>query len=144
MATESLTKYNTITSLLDYERKNDITYNKLFLKSKIEKSDGNNLLVNSTSFANKYREYILQHTYDKTFTDAELIKYKYSPKLFCYEEYGTVELWGLLLSVNNMTSCTEFKKKTFKAFHDSIFDVINEILVTEEDRINKNNSDVGL
>ena len=141
---ESLNTYNTISSLLNYERKSDITYNKLFLKSKIEKDDGTSLIVNSTSFANKYREYILQHTYTKTFTDAELIKYRYSPKLFCYDEYGTVELWGLLLSVNNMTSCTEFKKKTFKAFNDSIFEVINEILVVEEDRINKNNSDVGL
>ena len=144
MIIEDLSKYNTMKSLLDYENKADITYNKMFLKSIILNSSGVQLLVNSTSFAHKYDSYIMQYTRLITLTDTELIKYRYSPKLYCYDKYGTMELWALLLHINNMTSCTEFKKNTIRVFNDNIFDVINEILVDEEDRIAKNNEDLNL
>lgn len=144
MITEDLTKYNTITSLLSYETKSNVSYNKLFLKAKITNSSGEDLLINSSSFGNKYMEYIKPHLVSTTLTDVELARYKFSPKLFCYDKYGTIELWGLLLQVNHMTSCTEFNKNTIKTFTNDIFDVINEILISEEDTINKNIKEVGL
>lgn len=141
MAFEDITKYNTISSLLNYENKTDITYNKLFLKSLLNTSSGE-LIVNSTSLGNKYRDYIMSVSHMTTLSDVDLANYKYSPKKYCYDTYGTIELWGLLLQINNMTSCTEFNKKNIRVFNDQIFQVLNEILVMEEDIINKNNASI--
>lgn len=129
--------YTNISSLIDYENQLKLSHNKLFLKSLI-KSNGNNLIVNSTSLPNMYYDYILNSTYTLTLTNSEYMKYRYQPKLFCHDVYGTTELWSLLLKINNFSSISEFNSKKIKVFDVDIFNILNEILINEESRILEN------
>lgn len=47
-------------------------------------------------------------------TDAELYKYKYKPKLLCYDLYGNTELDFVILALNNIADVTEFDSQTFR------------------------------
>lgn len=44
--------------------------------------------------------------------DKQMEKYKYRPKLLCYDVYGNGELAFIILLVNDMSSIKEFKKKS--------------------------------
>lgn len=138
----SISNYDTISSLSEYTRQLDISHPKLFLKSVIKSGD-NNLIVNSTSLSNKYYDYIIKTVMTLELTNTEYMRYRYQPKLFCYETYGTVELWSLLLKINNITSVSEFNNKKIKVFSASIFNVLNEILVNEDKNILENNDSIG-
>lgn len=138
----NISSYDTITSLPDYTRRLDLSYSKMFLKSLVPSND-NTLIVNSTSLANKYFDYILDTAITLELTNAEYMKYRYQPKLFCYETYGTTELWALLLKINHFTSITEFNTKKIKVFSGNIFNVLNEILVNESTNILENEESIG-
>lgn len=139
----SVNSYTTISSLSEYEDQLNLSYNKLFLKSKID-ADNNTLIVNSTLLTNKYYEYIQRSVVTLTMTNNEYMKYRYQPKLFCSDMYGTTELWALLLQINNFNSVTDFKHKKIKVFSPDIFNIINEILINEEKNILENYERVGL
>lgn len=129
---------DSISSIIEYGKSLDISHSKLYLKSKIQKPNGNKIIFNSISFGSKYLPLILKHCSDTTLSESDHVKYRYKPKFYCYDHYGTVELWSLLLKVNSMVSTTEFNKRTIKTFGPKIMDVINEILIIESDNINKN------
>lgn len=44
--------------------------------------------------------------------DKQMEKYKYKPKLLCYDIYGNTELAFIILFINDMSSVKEFTKKT--------------------------------
>lgn len=44
-------------------------------------------------------------------SDLEFDKYKYRPKLLCYDIYGNTELYFILLAINDMCSVKEFNKQ---------------------------------
>lgn len=138
----NISYYNTISSLSDYVKQLDLSYDKLFLKSIFESND-NQLIVNSTSLANKYYDYILDSVYTITLKNSEYMKYRYQPKLFCYDIYGTTELWALLLKINNFMSIPEFNSKKIKVFNERIFDILNEILINENTNILENRDKIG-
>ena len=50
--------------------------------------------------------YCLQITLNKD----QMSKYKYRPKLLCYDIYGSTELYFLILLINDMSSCKQFTK----------------------------------
>lgn len=134
--------YNTIGSLADQLNNLDISYEKMNLKSKIKLSDIDTV-INTSSLIDKYYDYILKITYTKTLTDKEYITYRFRPKLFCYDFYGTVELWALLLKINNWTSVAEFNATSFKVFDSSIFKILNEIFILEAEKIEENRDTIG-
>lgn len=134
MAKVSITKCNNISDFKTYVDHIDISYPKTFMKSIIP-TDSGNLIVNSTSLANKYYDFILKTTKSITLSDQDLRRYKYNPKLLCYDLYGTVELWALLLKINNMTSAIDFTSSKIKIFTKDIFTVLNEIFVIENTNI---------
>jgi hypothetical protein len=132
-----LTSCETITDFITYGKSLDISHSKLYLKSTIT-ANNKKIIFNSTSFGNKYLPLILEHCTDITLTDKELILYRYKPKLYCWEKYETMELWSLLLKINNMISLLDFNKKDIKVFNNDIDSVINEILIIESDNITTN------
>jgi len=138
----SINNYNTISSLAEYTEQLDMSYDKLFLKSLVE-SNSDTLIVNSTSFYNKYYDYIVDTTYTVTLSNSEYMKYRYQPKLFCYDVYGTTELWAILLRINNFNSIPDFNSKKIKVFGKNIFNVLNEILINEKENILENKDTVG-
>jgi hypothetical protein len=45
-------------------------------------------------------------------TDEQLMKYKYRPKLLCYDIYGNTELHFIIMLINDMYSVKQFTQKT--------------------------------
>ena len=139
----NLISCNTVDDCVAYGEDLELSHSKLFVKTPIVISDNKLIVSNYTSILNPYMDYIKQALVDYTIPDEEMMEYKYKPKYFCLSKYGTMELWSLLLRVNNMKSIMDFKKKNIKVFNELlIFDIINEILILEEERIQKNNDEI--
>ena len=128
-----------ISDFKEYSTSLDISHSKLHLKTRLSFSSDYNFIINGSSITNKYYPKILAVCYDRTFNDLEFLQYKFQPKKYCYDEYGTTELWSLLLKINNMTSAMEFTKKTIKVFDgDRLIEILNDILILEANNITLN------
>ena len=70
-----------------------------------------NIKYNIYNVASDYIEEIIEN-YCKTIvlTDDQLAKYKYRPKLLCYDIYGSQEIYYLILIINDMCSVKDFTK----------------------------------
>lgn len=140
----SLENCNYIKDFEKYNSLNEITHDKLHLKSSLKPSSKETIVLNSSSLYNKYSDEIKRILYEVELTDYEYVTYRFQPKLFCYHYYGTTELWSLLLKVNNMMSVAQFDKKKIIMFSGEIFKILSEILVLEDYniRINKVNNNL--
>lgn len=140
---KKLNQCNNISDFAEYARSLKLSYDKLHLKSKLQVDSDKTMVVNTTCILNKYYDIVMSHTKVVTLSDANYLAYRFQPKLYCYNKYGTTELWGLLLKINNLTSASEFDLKTIRVFTADIFDVLNEILILERDDIQANAANVG-
>lgn len=137
-----VTSASNITELIKLGKDQDISHKKLFFKSKIKSFD-RFIIVNNQSIINKYIDFLKKIIVEYEMTDDEFDKYKYQPKRFCLDIYGSMELWSLLLSINNMSTLLEFNRPKIKAFTQDIFDVLNEILILEDEYIKDNDSRIN-
>lgn len=129
-------------SLIKAGKNLDISHEKMHLKAFFIDKENNKIIINYTSLIDKYYDFIKKIIIDYEMTDEEFIKYKFQPKRFCMDMYGTTELWSTLLRINNMVSAIQFTNKKIKAFTQDIFDVLNEILILEDDRLKSNRIEV--
>lgn len=131
---------STMLDSIEAAKNEAITHDKLFIKAVCtETNDKSIIIFNINSLITKYIEEIKKKYIQKVaLTDEELNKYKFKPKLFCKDMYGTTELWSSLLLINNMISQVDFTASTIYAFKPSIIDFINEMNVLEENNINDN------
>lgn len=69
-------------------------------------------------------------------TDEQLTKYKYRPKLLCYDLYGNGELHFIILLMNDMYSVKQFsKKKLLLPTKDMMKEIASKILNANRDAI---------
>lgn len=120
----------------------DISHEKIHLKAFFTDKENKKIIINYTSLIDKYQDFMSKIIIDYEMTDEEFIKYKFQPKKFCMDMYGTTELWSTLLRINNMVSALQFTNKKIKAFTQDIFDVLNEILILEDDKLKSNRIEV--
>lgn len=132
-----------ISELKNYDLTTEMSYSHFHLQSKI-KTDTGDIIVNTEFLPLKYFDIFKRGARTITLTEEELMKYRYQPKLFCYDHLGSIELWALLLRLNNMTSITEFNKATFKVPPINVMELLNEVLILESDNILKNKSSIEL
>lgn len=142
MITTPLESTVSISELKRYDMTNDLSHSHFHLQANIA-TDSGDIIVNTEYLPMKYFDIFKRDARTITLTDAELIKYRYQPKMFCYEYLGSIELWSLLLRLNNMTSITEFNKATFKIPPINTLELLNEVLILEDDNIEKNRSSIG-
>lgn len=136
----NLNQCNTIDDCVLYGEKLDLSHSDFFIKTPIEIDSSTLIISNYTSILSHYMDYINKSLIDHTFSDEDMMLYNFKPKLFCLDNYGTVELWSLLLRVNNMSSIIDFKKKNIKVFNiTTIFNILNEIMILEKGQIDSNN-----
>ena len=139
----NLTRCTTVDDCIEYGKSLQLAHSKLFDRVAIETDDDKLIIANYTSILSSYMDYIKETLVEHTFSDEEFLTYQYKPKMFCLHRYGTMELWSLLLRVNNMISIMDFKKQTIKIFNeDLIFDVLNEIIILEQTRKEKNDLEI--
>lgn len=98
-----------------------------------------NIKYNIYNVSSDYIEEIIEN-YCKTveLTDDQLYKYKYRPKLLCYDVYGSQELYYLILILNDICSVKDFTKKKLKLPTKDNMSTITKAIM------NTNRSDIQL
>lgn len=132
----------TIQEFIDFGKEQRISHEKMFTKSIIVSND-KCILGNYLSILNRYMDVIRKILIIKEFTQEEMDRYIYKPKLYCMDEFGSIDFWSLILRVNDMVSVTDFKEKKIKTFSkNDLYELINEILILENDTIIKNEDEI--
>lgn len=124
-----------------YDRDTTLSHSHFHLKARLQSSD-TEMIVNTEFIPTKYFDLIRKNAETVTLSDTDYIEYKFQPKKYCYAKLGSIELWPILLRLNNMTSASEFVNKTFKVPGNNIMEILNEILILESETIEKNNESI--
>lgn len=144
---ENGTGQSSISEYIDDYRELEISYDRMHLKEVIElTADSSGVkdgIILGENFIDKYKHDLKPLIETKTFTKDEIFLYKCNPWKLSFDLYGSVEYWQLLLDLNNMYSATEFTQTTIKVYDDTLPDVVNEILMSEEVFINTNEDEVN-
>ena len=86
----------------------------------------------ANSIIGKYKEYFDKYIDSVELTEEEQRKYRYSPKKFSLDMYGTTEYWSIILYINECHSIIDFEPTSIKYIAPEIItDLINEILILE-------------
>lgn len=93
-------------------------------------------------FFEKYRGIILENCVKITMSEKVYDAYKYRPKYLSYKLYGTVDLWHLLLWVNDMVTVSQFNKKIIYVLNPESLDVLDRILNLEKDMLDNNTESI--
>ena len=89
-----------------------------------------------SSLTAKYRDFLSQHITTIKLMETDCAAYRFRPKSFSYDVYGTTEFWNDILILNNCTSIREFDPKPNKEiiFYDPTYmkAILNEIMIIED------------
>lgn len=127
---------STIPELIELFNQTPITHEKLHYKASSIDENSDTIRINFSCILDRYYDYILSQSVLVVFTDREWMNYRFQPKRLSMNIYKTTELWSLILRMNNMSSILEFDKKTLILPPvRSIFNILNEIMILEDDNI---------
>lgn len=129
---------NTLDKYIQKGKELGSSHERLQLKTELR----DEVIIPYRGIVTKYMSSLKNHIHIVKLTDAQLQYYQYSPKLFCYERYGTPELWSELLYINHMTTIMEFNKQTIRAFTSNINDYIAELVMLYRDDLIENRSNI--
>jgi hypothetical protein len=113
-------------------KEESLSFPTLHLKEVNNKLDNSKIVLLSDSIMDKYTDILDDYVITKTLTDTEFNKYQCNPKLLSYDLYGTVELWFLLLNVNQITSSTQFRINPIKIYTREILRIVQSVLNLEK------------
>ena len=117
-------------------KRNELGYRVLHPSAVIRnEEDGSVIEVPFSSYTEKYRDYLSKHTRQRYLTEKDCAKYRFRPKTFSYDMYGSVEFWNDILVLNNCTSIRDFQPAPNRPvrYYDPSYlkTYINEILIIE-------------
>lgn len=138
---------SSINEYIEDYRELEISYDRMHMKEAIEfTADSSGVtdgIILGENFIDKYKHDLKPLIQTKTFTKDEIFLYKCNPWKLSFDLYDSVEYWQLLLDLNNMYSASEFTLATVKVYDDTLPDVVNEILMSEEVFINTNEDEIN-
>lgn len=102
---------------------------------------GNNKII-VDSIYREYRSFLMDRSAKVKLTDLEFSKYKYNPKKLSLDLYQTMELWFILLQLNDMRHFIDFTKKVIYIIHPQYIDVVSDVINNNSDRLKKNQLNV--
>ncbi len=120
---------SSIQDLIEFGDALPISNEKLHYKKVMTMPDGSKTVINFLGVLDRYYDILLEQSVVVKFSDDEFSKYKYKPKLLCYDVYNNMDLAPLILRINNMLSVTDFTKKEIRMFKTDITSFINEVLI---------------
>ena len=98
--------------------------------------DGSIIETPFSSLTAKYRDFLSQHITKIQLVERDCAAYRFRPKSFSYDVYGTTEFWNDILILNNCTSIREFDPKPDKeiTFYapEYMKAILNEIMMIED------------
>ena len=136
MTSNNVDTIYTIDELIEMGKENSLTLQNTNIFAHDKASDITYPIQNV--FRDAYRPLLLRYCRRIELDDASLNHYKYNPKLMSFDLYGGVELWYLILWMNNMTSVTQFNRKYLILFNPNYLSVLANILNNEDENLYNN------
>lgn len=90
------------------------------------------LAINSESILSKYQKELAQYLQKMDLSTEDYMKYRFNPKRFSYDIYGTTELWFLILYANELYNIGQFDLHSIYYYNSGSFIVLNRILDLEK------------
>lgn len=134
--------YSRIKDLITFGENLSLSHEKLHFQKMMKLKNGNKIKINYSGVFDRYFHLIKEKALYITLTNEEFAKYKFQPKLLCYDVYGDIELAPLILRINNMLSVTDFTRQELYLFKNDIYTLLNEILTLESEAIDENMSEI--
>jgi hypothetical protein len=141
-----LFKTSSIQDLIAYEKTLDISHYALHYRTNFipNTNSSDRVLFNFSTVYDKYYDFIVANSYSVTLTDKEFTEYKFQPKKLSLHIYESMELWSLILRLNNMGSMLDFNQQTILLPIKQVFAILNEVLILEKNEISANKNDNSL
>ena len=121
----------------------ELTFDTLHFHQVYTDRDDKKMVVNRDTILLRYFPEFKTAIERHELTEADYKKYRFNPKRLSYDLYGTTELWGLLLDINEISSAIEFDLKTINVLPVYVVDRIERALNLEKDNRNYNAEEVS-
>lgn len=130
----------TVEQFITTNSNSNINYEKLSL---IEKMDS--VYTITYNLLNDYKDDLDKVAITINLNDEEYAKYVYKPKLLAYDVYGNVELYFIILFINNICNVKEFNNRKIKMIKkDDLHNVLSIIINSEADILRKNRNKIEI
>ncbi|MGL5750016.1 MAG: baseplate wedge protein 53, partial [Paraclostridium sp.] len=94
---------------------------------------------------NDYKDEIISRCVTIKMSNEEFLRYQYKPRLLAYDIYGDVELFFIILFVNNLCNVKEFNNKRVKMLKkEDLTFILSAIYNAEYDTIKKNRNKIEI
>lgn len=98
------------------------------------------ILYDTYNVLSDYIDEIKEYCVTIVFDDKQFYRYKYRPKLLCYDIYGNGELAFIIMIINDICNFKEFtKKKLYMPNRDDMKKIIQYLFNANKSVINKYN-----
>ena len=127
--------YATIQELIDSVKRLEISYRNLHTYFYLKNKNDEIIKVPYKSIFREYKDFFKSSIIKVTFKPEEVNIYRFGPKKLSLDLYKTVELWSVLLELNDMTSIYEFnlEKQPINVYDPTTFKrLLNEVLILED------------
>ena len=124
--------YATIQELIDSVKDMEVSYRNLHTNIYIKNTDDEIIKIPYKSLLREYRTYFEDLIVEVPLTPAEVVRYRFKPKLLSYDLYGTTELWANLLEINFCYSVVDFNFDKVKVYDPTAYKkTLNEVMILE-------------
>ena len=135
-------KTSTVEQFIKAGTTDEMTYSNYSIK--FRSSQQSNIILTANNIIHDYMDEIKPYIQTVYFSENEYIKYKYKPKLFAYDVYGSTELFFVIMALNGICDIKDFNKRTVKALYKvHMYELLNEIYNAESNYLEKNKSDLN-
>lgn len=134
-------KTSTVEEFINAGISDDMTYNNFSILFRSSQQD--NIILSANNIIYDYMDEIKPYIVNVSLSEEEYIKYRYKPKLFAYDIYGSTELFFVVMAVNGIYDIKDFNRRNIKALYKKqLFELLNQIYNAESGYIQKNRSDL--
>lgn len=134
-------KTSTVEEFINAGISDEMTYNNFSILFKSSQQD--NIILSANNIIYDYMDEIKPYIVNVSLSEEEYIKYRYKPKLFAYDIYGSTELFFVVMTVNGIYDIKDFNRRNIKALYKKqLFELLNQIYNAESGYIQKNRSDL--
>lgn len=136
---------NSTSTLEDFiaMRKNDtVTYYDLSILAKSLTNP--DLIYSESNILDTYMDELKKLAVTVELSPEDYSKYKFRPKLLCYDIYGMTEMYFIIMALNGICSIKDFNFKKIKLLYkNDMFEFVNSIVAAEQNYISLNREYVG-
>lgn len=126
----------TVTEQIKRAKREELSYRMLHPSIVIYNEENRSAIeVPFSSYTAKYKDYLSNILIARYLNEADCALYRFRPKSFSYDLYGTTSFWNDILVLNNYESIREFQPNPVQPirFYDPqrLKSYLNEILILE-------------